>query len=201
MLHRQLPTLAGEILARLRAREPAGPALSGVLQAQDALTTAGFRPPSWEDLLDNPAPPSFLDLSGHLPSPAPGAGKRPLPLPLLSNSKLPYCHSLTPRPKRFCFRRLGLSAAALSAVCRPAPSSPSLLTTCVPFCCGVCASPCPCPRAAAGAVALSTLLATIEQPALGLVLCGVGDARSSERQLVFAGRRGPVSLVTHLCAI
>ena len=64
VLHRQLPTLAGEILARLRAREPAGPALSGVLQAQDALTTAGFRPPSWEDLLDNPAPPSFLDLSG-----------------------------------------------------------------------------------------------------------------------------------------
>ena len=108
---------------------------------------------------------------------------------------------VAPRPKPLCFPRLGLSAAALSAVCRPAPSSPSLLTTCVPFCCGVCASPCPCPRAAAGAVALSTLLATIEQPALGLVLCGVGDARSSERQLVFAGRRGPVSLVTHLCAI
>ena len=70
VLHRQLPTLAGEILARLRAREPAGPALSGVLQAQDALTTAGFRPPSWEDLLDNPAPPSSLDLSGHLPEPS-----------------------------------------------------------------------------------------------------------------------------------
>ena len=99
VLRRQLPTLAGEILARLRAQDPAGPAPSGVLQAQDALTTAGFRPLSWEELRDNPAPPSFLDLSG----------------------------LATLRPKGF--PRLGLSAAALSAVCRPAPSSPSLLTT------------------------------------------------------------------------
>ena len=74
VLHRQLPTLAGEILARLRAQEPAGPALSGVLQAQD---TAGFRPPSWEEPLDNPAP---LDLSGHLPEPRAALSVLQLPL-------------------------------------------------------------------------------------------------------------------------
>ena len=60
-----------------RHAAPAGPALSGVLQAQDALTTAGFCPPSWEELLDNPTPPSSLNLSGHLPEPSARAWQAP----------------------------------------------------------------------------------------------------------------------------
>ena len=145
---------------------------------------------------------------GTCPSPAPGAGKRPLPLPLLNNSKLPYCHSLTLRPKRFCpdwafqqppfpsdhlcallLRRLRLPFALSARSCRcRRPLDPLGDHRAA------------CARALGPRVAQLGYLAVhgLRQPAhvvqvpLGLVLCGVGDAHSSERQLVFAGRRGPV---------
>ena len=61
VLQRQLPRLADEILARLHAQEPSGPALLGVLRFHEALTAAGF---------GNQAPPSLTEQFKHMPEPS-----------------------------------------------------------------------------------------------------------------------------------
>ena len=133
------------------AQEPSGPALLGVLRSHEALTAAGFSPPSGEDLLGNQAPPSLTEQLGHLPEPS---ARGPV-FPGRAFQQPPF-HQCAVQPRAHVL----------------------FLPTCVPCCCGFCASLCLCPSAPAGVVALSTLLASTEQPALGLVLCGVVDARS-----------------------
>ena len=58
VLHRQLPRFAADVVARLGAGEPVGPALRGVLQSQAALAAAGFDLPTWDAvILGAQAPP------------------------------------------------------------------------------------------------------------------------------------------------